>query len=102
MNGRRRVFVILGVTLVLGLGLGVWKWVNREKPSYESVFVERIWIDYPAGNMLETANFGGDRMNSILRERKAGYLAGVTSRVILPKWWKWNWQLIWMPGQPRS
>lgn len=80
MNGRRRVFVILGVTLVLGLGLGVWKWVNREKPSYESVFVERIWIDYPAGNMLETADFGGDRMNSILRERKAGYLAGVTSR----------------------
>ena len=80
MNGRRRVFVILGVTMVLGLGLGVWKWVNREKPSYESVFVERIWIDYPAGNMLETADFGGDRMNSILRERKAGYLAGVTSR----------------------
>ena len=82
MNGRRRVFVILGVTMVLalGVGLGVWKWVNREQPSYESAFVEYIWIDYPAGNMLETADFGGDRMDSILRERKAGYLAGVTSR----------------------
>ena len=82
MNGRRRVFVILGVTMVgaLGLGFGVWKWVTREKPSYESAFVEYVWIDYPAGNMLETVDFGGDRMDSILRERKAGYLAGVTSR----------------------
>ena len=82
MNGRRRVFVILGVTMVvaLGLGFGVWKWVTREKPSYESAFVEYVWIDYPAGSMLEGSDFGGDRMDSILRERKAGYLAGVTSR----------------------
>ena len=82
MNGRRRVFVILGVTMVgaLGLGFGVWKWVTREKPSYESAFVEYVWIDYPAGRMLEVSDFGGDRMDSILRERKAGYLAGVTSR----------------------
>ena len=82
MNGRRRVFVILGVTmaLILGVGFGIWKWMTREKPSYEAAFVERIWIDYPAGTMLETADFGGDRMDSILRERKAGYLAGVTSR----------------------
>ena len=82
MNGRRRVFVILGVTMVvaLGMGFGVWKWVTREKPSYESAFVEYVWIDYPAGSMLEGSDFGGDRMDSILRERKAGYLAGVTSR----------------------
>ena len=78
MNGRRRVFVTM--VLILGMGFGIWKWVTREKPSYESAFVERIWIDYPAGTMLETADFGGDRMDSILRERKAGYLAGVTSR----------------------
>ena len=68
------------MVLILGMGFGIWKWVTREKPSYESAFVERIWIDYPAGTMLETADFGGDRMDSILRERKAGYLAGVTSR----------------------
>ena len=73
MNSRRRVFVILGVTMVLalGLGFGVWKWVNREQPSYESAFVEYIWIDYPAGNMLETADFGGDRMDSILRRLRS-------------------------------
>ncbi|MBI23810.1 MAG: hypothetical protein CMN05_09510 [Roseibacillus sp.] len=82
MGGRARVFAILGVALVviLGLGFGIWKWTTREKPSYESAFVEYIWIGYPPGSMLETSDFGGDRMDLILRERKAGYLAGVTSR----------------------
>ncbi|MDP7655997.1 MAG: hypothetical protein QF706_07980, partial [Roseibacillus sp.] len=47
---------------------------------YESAFVEYIWIGYPPGSMLEASDFGGDRMDLILRERKAGYLAGVTSR----------------------
>ncbi len=82
MGGRARVFAILGVALVviLGLGFGIWKWTTREKPSYESAFVEYIWIGYPPGSMLEASDFGGDRMDLILRERKAGYLAGVTSR----------------------
>ncbi len=82
MGGRARVFAILGVALVVILGLGfvIWKWTTREKPSYESAFVEYIWIGYPPGSMLEASDFGGDRMDLILRERKAGYLAGVTSR----------------------
>ena len=80
MSRRVRVFVILVVLLVAGVGIGVWRKVKREPPSYESAFAEYIWVEYPEGTTLKTFESYSERMDSILREREAGYLAGVTSR----------------------
>ena len=82
MSGRPRKLITLGVVLLVvgALSFGIWKWVTRDKPSYESRFAEYIWIEYPAGQMLESGTFGGNAMDQLLREREVGYLGGVTSR----------------------
>ena len=58
----------------------MWLRSRTESPSYESTFVEFIWISYPGANLLNDFGDKGDQIDSILRERKAGYLAGITSR----------------------
>lgn len=80
MSRRVRVLVILAVLLAVGAGIGVWRKVKRDQPSYESAFAEYVWMEYPEGIMLKAFDPDGERMDSVLRERKAGYLAGVTSR----------------------
>lgn len=77
-----RVRVLLIVVSILGLAAGITVWVKSrpEGPSYESTFVEFIWLSYPGGGSLTAFRAKGEQMDSILRERKAGYLAGVTSR----------------------
>ncbi len=76
---RARLKILIGIVLVAAVSFGIWKYVTREKPSYESKFAEYIWIEYPPGRMLESEDFGGNRMDALLRERKVGYLGGVTS-----------------------
>lgn len=65
---------------MLAVGGGIWWWVKRERPSYESGFAEYIWIAYPPGQMLEDEGFGGPKMDELLRERELGFLGGVTSK----------------------
>tara|TARA_B100001093_G_scaffold500184_1_gene550350 strand:- start:865 stop:1284 length:420 start_codon:yes stop_codon:yes gene_type:complete len=77
-----RVRVLLIVVSILGLAAGLTVWVKTRPadPSYESTFVEFIWLAYPTGGSLTAFREKGEQMDSILRERKAGYLAGFTSR----------------------
>ena len=78
-NGRNRKMRRAGLVLlvVLGAGLGTWKWVTRDKPRYEAAFAEYIWVAFPPGYPMNGTDFGGPKIDEILRERKMGYLGGV-------------------------
>ena len=77
-----RVRMLVFGLVILGLAAGITMWLRSgtESPSYESTFVEFIWLSYPGANLLNDFREKGDQIDSILRERKAGYLAGVTSQ----------------------
>ena len=77
---RLRVLVFGVAILGLVAETTVWLRSRTESPSYESKFVEFIWLSYPRGGLLNDFSEKGDQIDSILRERNAGYLAGITSR----------------------
>ena len=77
---RLRVLVFGVVILGLAAGTTIWLRSRTEGPSYESKFVEFIWLSYPRGGLLNDFSEKGRQIDSILRERNAGYLAGITSR----------------------
>ena len=74
----KRVKSGLVLLLLLGVVLGIWKWLAREKPRYEAAFAECIWVTFPPGYAVDGDRFGGGkRIDEILRERKVGFLGGV-------------------------
>ena len=77
---RPKLLVALALLLALVAGFTLWVSGPRDSPSYESAFVEFIWLSYPAGISLASFQESGEKIDSVLREREAGYLAGVTSR----------------------
>ena len=82
MKRRFRAKILLTAVLGLLLAVGLVLWVGGRKnnPRYESAFVEFIWLAFPPGQALDSFGEQRQSMDSILRQREVGYLAGVTSR----------------------
>ena len=78
MSGRK-LKILVALVLLAALGGGVWWWFNRDQPRYEAAFAERIWIEYPAGVLVDSSEFKGVAIDELLREREIGFLSGTTS-----------------------
>ena len=79
-RGRISAKVILVIVALGAAGTGIWFWLQRDRPSYESGFADYIWIEFPKGQSLAEWQDDAAEIDRLLREQKVGYLSGVSSQ----------------------